>query len=130
MNRTILSATLAALVLAGTPALAVAAQQTPPDNTRVNTRDRSANQPTADQGKNNKSDREIMKDIRKSVVDDKSISTYGHNVKIIAQNGKVTLKGPVRSDDERQSIKSKAEQVAGAGNVTDDMSVKPKSGTK
>ena len=67
-----------------------------------------------------------MKDIRKSVVDDKSLSTYAHNVKIISQNGKVTLKGPVRSDDERRSVKEKAEAVAGAGNVTDNMDIRSK----
>lgn len=126
MNRNLLTVAFATLAMTVAPSLSHGAQQTPPDNTRTNTRDRAANQPTADQGKNNKSDREIMRDIRKSVLDDKSISTYGHNVKIIAQNGKVTLKGVCRSDDERQSIKSKAEQVAGAGNVTDDLSVKPK----
>jgi osmotically-inducible protein OsmY len=113
-------------ILAAMPALTSAAQQTQPDNTRVNERDRSKTQPTADQGKNNKSDREIMADIRKSVMDDKSLSTYAHNVKIISQNGKVTLKGVVRSDDERRTIKTKAEEVAGAGNVMDSLSIKPK----
>jgi hyperosmotically inducible protein len=54
------------------------------------------------------------------------LSTYAHNVKIISQNGKVTLKGVVRSDDERRTIKTKAEEVAGAGNVMDNLSVKPK----
>ena len=120
---------LAALVFTAMPAVSIA-QQTPPDNTRTNTRDRSANQPTADQAKNNKSDREMMREIRKSVMDDKSLSTYAHNVKVIAQNGKVTLKGVVRTDDERRTVASKAEQVAGAGNVKDDLSVKPKTGTK
>lgn len=67
-----------------------------------------------------------MKDIRKSVVDDKSLSTYAHNVKIIAQNGKVTLKGVCRSDDERRAVRTKAEEVAGAGNVRDNLTVRPK----
>lgn len=125
MKLTIIT-TAAALVLAAMPALTFAAQQTPPDNTRVNQRDRASDQPTADQAKNNKSDRDIMKNIRKSVMDDKSLSTNAHNCKIISQNGKVTLKGVVRSDEERQAVRSKAEQVAGAGNVTDNLSVKPK----
>lgn len=117
----ILSAALSA------PAVTFASQQqTPPDNTRVNARDRAAGQPTADQGKNNRSDRDIMKDIRKSVMDDKSLSTYAHNVKIISEHGRVTLKGVVRTDEERRAVKEKAEQVAGAGNVTDDLSVRPK----
>ena len=106
-----------------TPAKPVA-----PDNTKVNQRDRVEGAVTADQAKNNKPDREIMRDIRKSVVDDKSLSTYAHNVKIVSEHGKVTLKGPVRSEDESRTINSKAEQVAGAGNVVNQLSIKPESG--
>src|SRR5262245_37074763 len=95
-----------------------------PDNTKVNKRDRSAEAPTADSAKNNKSDRELMQQIRKAIVDDKSLSTYAHNVKVIARNGKITLKGPVRSSEEKSAIVSKATEVAGAGNVTDDLTVK------
>jgi len=58
-------------------------------------------------------------------MDDKSLSTYAHNVKIISQHGKVTLKGPVRSDEEKKSIEDKATEVAGAGNVTNQLTVKP-----
>ena len=94
------------------------------DNTAVNTRDRNANEPTADQAKNNVSDRDIMQKIRQAVMADKSLSTYGHNVKIISENGKVTLKGPVRSNAERKTIERKAVQVAGQDNVTDELSVK------
>ena len=65
-----------------------------------------------------------MQKVRKSVVDDKSLSTYGHNVKIIAQNGKITLKGPVRSEEEKKSIQQKAEDVAGSGNVSNRLTVK------
>ena len=103
------------------------AQQAPPaaDNTKVNQRDRSSGAPTADQGKNNVNDREIMQKIRKAVMDDKSLSTYAHNVKIISQNGKVTLKGPVRSAEEKQTIEQKAADVAGAGNVTNEITIKP-----
>jgi hyperosmotically inducible periplasmic protein len=97
---------------------------TAPDNTKVNKRDRAHAQPTADQAKDNTSDREIMKQIRSAIVSDKSLSTYAHNVKIIAQHGKVTLKGPVHSDDERKSIEAKAVEVAGSGNVTNQLSVK------
>jgi hyperosmotically inducible periplasmic protein len=95
-----------------------------PDNTKVNKRDRSPGEPTADQAKDNPSDREIMQKIRKALVDDSSLSTYAHNVKVISQNGKVTLKGPVRSEEEKQSVEQKAAQVAGAGNVTNELTVK------
>ena len=66
-----------------------------------------------------------MQKIRRSLVDDKSLSTSAHNVKIIAQNGQVTLKGPVASEEEKRAVEEKATSVAGSGNVTNDMSVKP-----
>ena len=100
------------------------AQAQAPDNTKTNERDRAKSQPTADQAKNNLSDREIMQKIRKMVVADKSLSTYGHNVKIISEHGKVTLKGPVHSQDEIKNIEAKAVEVAGTGNVNNMMEVK------
>jgi len=96
-----------------------------PDNTKVNERDRATNEPTADQQKNNRTDLDLTKNIRKSIMDDKSLSTYAHNVKVISQNGTVTLKGPVKSDDEKKAVLSKAVAVAGsADKVVDQMSVK------
>ena len=88
--------------------------QTPPpaDNTKTNERDRNANEPTADQQKDNRSDRDITQQIRQSIVKDKSLSTSAHNVKIITQNGKVTLKGPVPTDQEKATIQAKAVEVA------------------
>jgi hyperosmotically inducible protein len=102
-----------------------AAQSNPSaDNTKVNKRDQKASEPTADQGKNNDSDRETMRKIRRAVVSDKSLSTYAHNVKIISEGGKVTLKGPVHTEEEKKTIEAKATEVAGAGNVTDEITVK------
>ena len=107
----------------GAASLAVSAQA--PDNTEVNKRDRSAGEATADQQKNNRTDLDLTKNIRKSIVDDKSLSTYAHNVKIISQNGTVTLKGPVKSADEKSAIVAKAVSIAGAADkVVDQMSVK------
>jgi len=65
-----------------------------------------------------------MQKIRKSIVDDKSLSTYAHIVKIISQNGKVTLKGPVRSEEEKNAVEQKATDGAGAGNVTNEITIK------
>jgi hyperosmotically inducible protein len=74
----------------------------------------------------NAADRNLTARIRKSVMADKTLSTYAHNVKIISQNGIVTLKGPVRSDDEVRSIMAKAVEVAGGSDkVVNQMSVKP-----
>jgi hyperosmotically inducible protein len=114
-------------------ALGVAAAQTQPpapDNTKANKADRNKNAATADQAKNNTNDREIMQKIRQAVVADKSLSTYAHNVKIISQNGKVTLKGPVRSEEEKTKIVQMATDVAGAGNVTDQITIKPEKSAK
>lgn len=97
------------------------------DNTQVNERDRSKNESTADQQKDNRSDRDITQQIRQSIVKDKSLSTYAHNVKIITQNGQVTLKGPVRSADEKKTVETKAAEVAGESKVTSQLDVKPKS---
>jgi len=96
-----------------------------PDNTKTNERDRNSSQPTADQRKENPSDRDITRDIRRSITQDKSLSTYAHNVKIISQNGMVTLKGPVRSEEEKSAIEAKAAQIAGKGKVTSQLEVKP-----
>jgi osmotically-inducible protein OsmY len=98
---------------------------TQPDNTKVNERDRNAGEATADQQKTNATDQEMTKKIRQSVMADKSLSTYAHNIKIISQNGTVTLKGPVKSDDEKKSLVAKAIAVAGsADKVTDQISIK------
>jgi len=99
----------------------------PADNTKVNQRDQQTGAPTADQQNNNRSDRDITQQIRKAIMSDKSLSTYAHNVKIITQSGQVTLKGPVRSDDEKRTVEAKAAQVAGENKVTSELAVKPKS---
>jgi osmotically-inducible protein OsmY len=111
-------------VAAGLYAVPVQSQSPAPDNTKVNKTDTNKSVPTADQAKNTMSDRDIMKSIRHDVVNDKSISTYGHNVKIIAQHGRVTLRGPVHSDDEKRAIEEYARKYAGDGNVENQLTVK------
>ena len=104
------------------------AQEPPvkPDNTKTNKRDRNAGEATADQQKMNKADREMSAQIRKSIMADKSLSTYAHNIKVISQDGVVTLKGPVHSEDEKKAIVAKAVEVAGsADKVNDQITVKP-----
>jgi osmotically-inducible protein OsmY len=103
-----------------------ATQSAPADNTKVNQRDQNASEPTADQQKDNRSDRDITQQIRQAIVKDKSLSTYAHNVKIITQNGQVTLKGPVRSDDEKRAVEAKAAEVAGDNKVTSELAIKAK----
>jgi hyperosmotically inducible protein len=80
---------------------------------------------TADQQSETTSDRMLTKKIRQSLIADKSLSTYGHNVKIITKNGMVTLKGPVQTEDEKSTIASKAAEVAGGQDkVTNQLTVK------
>jgi hyperosmotically inducible periplasmic protein len=126
MSKVFTQAILVVLVLGG---LAFAqqdnSQQVPADNTKVNQRDRNQNEPTADQQKENSNDRELTRQIRRAIVKDKTLSTDAHNVKIIAQNGSVTLKGPVKSDEEKRAIESKAAEVAGADKVTNELQVAP-----
>ena len=121
---------LCALTLSG--ALIAGAQpepqtQTAPDNTAANKKDRSTDAPNADRAKNNTSDRELMANIRRDIVKDKSLSTYAHNVKIVSSNGKVTLRGPVRSDQEKSTVEELAKKYAGDQNVTSELTVKPES---
>jgi hyperosmotically inducible periplasmic protein len=102
--------------------------KTKPDNTAVNKRDKNPGESTADQQKMNAADRDLTAKIRKAIMADKSLSTYAHNVKVISQDGTVTLKGPVRSDAEVQSIVSKATDVTGSSDkVVNQLSVKPPS---
>jgi osmotically-inducible protein OsmY len=101
------------------------ASQAPADNTKINQRDRNPNEPTADQQKENTSDRQLTAQIRRAIVKDKSLSTDAHNVKIIAQGGNVTLKGPVKSDAEKQAIEAKAAQIAGQDKVNSELQVAP-----
>jgi osmotically-inducible protein OsmY len=118
MRQTSLRLIFALTLAAGLYPAAVA--QVQPDNTKVN-KDQGV---TADKQKEATSDRELAQKVRKAIVADKSLSTYAHNVKVVVQDGKVTLRGPVRSDEERHAVESKATEIAGTGNVTNDLSVK------
>lgn len=100
-------------------------QQPAPDNSKTNQGDASKGAMTAQQQKMDPADRNITKQIRSSIYKDKSLSTYAHNIKIITQDGRVTLKGPVRSADDKASIAAKAIAVVGADNVTDQLEVAP-----
>ena len=120
-----------ALVLSGallTGNLQAQTSQAPPDNTKANKGDTSTRSTTADKAmKNNLSDRQVEAHIRREVVKDKNLSTYAHNVKIVSANGKVTLRGPVRSEEEKQTVAQYAKKYAADQNVINELTVKPKS---
>jgi hyperosmotically inducible periplasmic protein len=121
------AAACALLVLCEAPILARAQDQssspsqTAPDNSARNKNHTT----TADQQPENKTDLKITRDIREAIVADKSLSTYAHNVKIITQNGAVTLRGPVNSVEEKQTVAAKAADVAGGPDkITNQLTVK------
>ena len=119
---------LKAILLSLAIAASAAAQRPPtsttataPDNTKVNRQ----GEITASSQKNGKHDLAITRDIRRAIVGDKTLSTYAHNVKVITENGFVTLKGPVRSEDERKAVAAKAIDVAGRDHVADELTIAP-----
>ena len=121
-----LSAWLAFACVTALPAAAISQDQsnapaTSPDNSAKN----KAHSHTADQQSEATSDRMLTKKIRQSLIADKSLSTYGHNVKIITKDGMVTLKGPVQSEDEKSAIAAKAAEVVGSPDkITNQITVK------
>lgn len=94
-----------------------------PDNTAVNVRDRAPGAMTAGQQSNAKSDVELTREIRRAVVKDQSLSMLAHNVKIVSANGSVILRGPVKTEDEKNAIGSKAQAIAGADRVDNQLEV-------
>lgn len=99
---------------------ALQTQDPAPDNTARN-KDHSD---TADNQSNSAQDREIARKIRKAIVADKSLSTYAKNVKVIVKDGSVTLRGPVRSEEEKKQIGDYASQAVTAGNVDNELTIK------
>ena len=94
-----------------------------PDNSGRNVRDRDdQNKTTGDQSEN-EADRTITQNIRRAVTADNSLSTNAKNVKIITNNGTVTLRGPVKSEKEKAEIEAKAKQVAGVKSVDNQLEV-------
>jgi osmotically-inducible protein OsmY len=122
MNKPTIAAVLLSCVIAAPFAMA---QSVAPDNAKSNQAAASNKTATADGQANNAADLDLTKRIRQSVMADKSLSTYAHNVKIVTINGHVTLNGVVRSEEEKGAVESKAANIAGGDKVTDDLKVAP-----
>ena len=117
------SAVLAVCCLAPLPAssqVPATGAQTAPDNSAQN-KDQGL---TADNQTDAKGDRLTTANIRKAIMADKDLSTYAHNVKIITVNGAVTLKGPVKSEEEKEKVASDAAGVVPADKITNHLTVK------
>jgi len=98
-------------------------EQVAPDNTKMNEPSHNNTSVTADSQKNNTSDLEITRSIRRELTSKDGLSTYAQNIKIITMSGKVTLKGPVRSMNEKSKAEQIAKSVAGVTNVLNELSV-------
>jgi osmotically-inducible protein OsmY len=95
------------------------------DNTGQNANDE--NQATSfDQG-TSEADREITQKVRQGLMDDSSLSTTARNVRVITREGKITLRGPVNSTQERSRIEAIAEGIAGMGNVRNELELNTQS---
>ena len=114
----------AALVLASTFAAwapGLHAEDYPADNSGKNVRDRDSERVTSGDQSNAKADIQITQRIRKAVVNDKQLSTNAHNVKIITAGGMVTLRGPVKNAREKATVAAKAQRIAGANRVVNEL---------
>jgi len=96
------------------------------DNTGKNVRDRDGATKTPGDQSENEADRTITQNIRKAIEADDSLSTDAKNVKVITSDGKVTLRGPVKSDKEKADIAAKAKEVAGVKNVDNQIEIASK----
>ena len=97
--------------------------QVPPDNTKLNVRDRDDATKTPGDQSENEADRTITQNVRKALTDDDSLSTDGKNVKVITNDGNVTLRGPVKTDKEKNEIENKAKQIAGVKRVDNQLEI-------
>ena len=112
-----------ALLALGNVTMAQDSKPVAPDNSAVNVRDRDPNAMTAGEQSTAKSDVELTREIRQAVVKDDSLSMLAHNVKIVAANGAVTLRGPVKTEQEKVAIASKAQAIAGPNKVDNQLEV-------
>jgi hyperosmotically inducible protein len=124
MNNPIFSSIVLASALIAAPyAIAQNSPPVPADNSKSNQIDSTNRNTTADAQSNKAADLNITQQIRKSLMADKALSVYAHNIKIVTVNGNVTLNGVVRSADEKASIDNKAQVVAGSNSVTSELKI-------
>jgi hyperosmotically inducible periplasmic protein len=103
---------------------ATASDATDADNTKRNSSEQNKNTDTAEKQSNSKDDLALTQKVRQAVMKDGSLSMNAKNVKIIAQDGKITLKGPVDSQQEKDTIGTEAGEIAGKDKVDNQLEVK------
>jgi hyperosmotically inducible protein len=109
------------------------AQQTAPtpsassasaDNTSMNQRDRASETMKPTDQPNDRTDIKVAAAVRRAILNDKSLSTMAHNVKLVAANGAVTLRGPVANADEKAKVEALTAAVAGVNHVDNQLDIK------
>ena len=103
---------------------AAVSDATEADNTKRNSSEENKNTDTAEKQSNSKDDLALTQKVRQAVMKDGSLSMNAKNVKIIAQDGKITLKGPVDSQQEKDKIGTEAGEIAGKDKVDNQLEVK------
>ena len=123
---TLMKRTLLVLTCLSTVTLAAMAadDKTKPDNTAINERDRSRETQTSGDQSNSSADLKITQTIRQALMKDSELSTTAKNVKIITNNGQVTLRGPVKTAQEKAKIDQLAKSAAGGAKIDDQLEVK------
>jgi osmotically-inducible protein OsmY len=109
--------------VAADPGAPPSGAQYPADNTGKNVRDRAESAVTADQQSNSQGDMDITREIRRQIVNDESLSTSAHNIKIVTIDGVVTLRGPVVSAKEKTVVAEAAKKVAGVSKVDNQLEI-------
>ena len=117
------------LALACLSALSLAAfgadnEKAKPDNTTTNERDRSGEAKTSGDESNSSADLKITQAIRQALMRDRGLSMTAKNIKVIAANGHVTLRGPVKTAQEKAKIDQLARSAAGGAQIDDQLDVK------
>ena len=115
---------LALACLSAVSLVAMAADEKKPDNTATNERDRSGETQTSGDQSNSSTDLKITQAIRQALMKDSELSTTAKNIKIITDNGQVTLRGPVKNAQEKAKIDQLARSAAGGAKIDDQLDVK------
>ena len=126
-NESIHEPNLLALVCLSALSLAAFAadnEKAKPDNTETNERDRSGETKTSGDQSNSPADLKITQAIRRALMKDGELSTSAKNIKVITANGQVTLRGPVKTAQEKAKVDQIARSAAGGAQIDDQLDVK------
>jgi hyperosmotically inducible periplasmic protein len=122
MKRTLLA--LACLTAFGLTALTADDKTAEPDNTAINQRDRSGETKTSGDQSNSSADLQTTQAIRQALMKDGGLSMTAKNIKIITASGQVTLRGPVKTAEEKARIDQLAKSAAGGAKIDNQLEVK------